>query len=320
METVLVTGGAGFIGSHVCERLLAEGFYVVCVDEFNDFYNPSIKHQNISSCTHHKNFVLYEADIRDEKAMDLIMKKHACTYIIHLAARAGVRPSLENPLLYADVNINGTIILLERAKAYKVKGFVFASSSSVYGLNKKIPFSEDDAVNSQISPYGASKRAGELYCHGYHKLYGIPITCLRFFTVYGPRGRPDMAPYKFTRHIAEEKPIDQYGDGSSRRDYTFVTDIVEGIVAAMKKNYPFEIINLGNANPIALKDFIKIIEDKLGKRAVIQQKPMQAGDLPETYADVRKAERLLGFKPKVGIKEGMSMFIDWYLAQQGMRR
>ncbi len=316
METVLVTGGAGFIGSHVCERLLHDGHQVVCVDDFNDYYDPAAKERNVSAFVGNKAFSLHRSDIRDRNAMEKILQAHQCTRIIHLAARAGVRPSLDNPALYADVNINGTLNLLELAKAYKVKGVVFASSSSVYGLNKKVPFSEDDDVTSQISPYGVSKRADELYCHAYHELYGIPITCLRFFTVYGPRGRPDMAPYKFTKLIDEGKRIEMFGDGASWRDYTYVADIVEGIIAAMKKNCPFEIINLGNSNPIALKEFITLIEEKLGKKAAIKRLPPQPGDLPETYADVRKAERLLNFRPKVGVKEGMGRFIDWYLEQQ----
>jgi len=315
METILVTGGAGFIGSHVCERLLRDGYHVVCVDDFNDYYNHAAKERNISGFSGHKAFILYRQDIRDKEAMDGIMRRHSCTRIIHLAARAGVRPSINDPLLYADVNINGTIILLELAKAYKVKGFIFASSSSVYGLNKKIPFSEEDDVSSQISPYGVSKRAGELYCRAYHELYGMPITCLRFFTVYGPRGRPDMAPYKFTQLIHEGKQIEMFGDGSTRRDYTYVTDIVDGIMKAMEKNCPFETINLGNSKPTSLKEFIGIIEDKLGKKASIRKMPMQPGDIPETYADLSKAGRLLGFRPKVGIKEGMGLFIDWYLEQ-----
>lgn len=313
METVLVTGGAGFIGSHVCERLLRDGHQVVCVDDFNDYYDPAAKERNVSLFAGNKAFSLHREDIRDRKAMDAVMRKHACTRIIHLAARAGVRPSLDDPALYADVNINGTLNLLELAKAYKVKGVVSASSSSVYGLTKRIPFSEDDEVSCQISPYGVSKRAGELYCHAYHELYGIPITCLRFFTVYGPRGRPDMAPYKFTKLIDGGKPIEMFGDGSSRRDYTYIADIVDGIIAAMVKNCPFEIINLGNSNPISLKEFIAIIEEKLGKKAAVKRLPLQPGDLPETYADVRKAERLLGFRPNVSVKEGMGKFIDWYV-------
>lgn len=316
MKTVLVTGGAGFIGSHVCERLLHDGYAVVCVDDFNDYYDPATKERNIASCRNNKAFFLCHADVRDSKAMDAVMGKHDCSYIIHLAARAGVRPSLENPLLYADTNINGTINLLELAKTYKVRGFLFASSSSVYGLNEKVPFSEEDDVSRQISPYGVSKRAGELYCHAYHQLYGIPITCLRFFTVYGPRGRPDMAPYLFTQRIDREKPIDVYGDGTSKRDYTYVGDIVDGIMAAMKKNCPFEIINLGNSHPIQLREFISIIEERLGKKAQIRKMPVQAGDVPATYADMRKAERLLDFRPKTGIKEGMSLFIDWYGEQK----
>ena len=312
MESVLVTGGAGFIGSYVCERLLQEGHKVICADDFNDYYDPERKKKNVAPFLSNKQFVLHHADIRNKKVMDDIFKKHQCSYLIHLAARAGVRPSLADPVLYADVNINGTLILLDLAKAYKIKGFLFASSSSVYGFNKKIPFSEDDPVNEQASPYGVSKRAGELYCYAHHQLYGTPITCLRFFTVYGPRGRPDMAPYKFTRLIHEGKPIEMYGDGNSRRDYTYVSDIVDGIMAAMKKNYPFEIINLGNANPVKLKDFISIIEKNVGKQATITQLPMQPGDLPETYADVKKAEKLLGFKPKIDIKEGMKRLVAWY--------
>lgn len=313
METILVTGGAGFIGSHTCKRLLDENYRVVCVDDFNDFYNPKIKEKNIKQISKNKNFKSYKADIRDYKKLKKIFSENRIDKVIHLAARAGVRPSIENPELYIDVNINGTVNLLELAKEFKIKNFIFGSSSSVYGINKKVPFSENDRVENQISPYAVSKKTGELYCYAYHKLYNSNITCLRFFTVYGPSGRPDMAPLKFTILIDKEKELPMYGDGSSSRDYTYVADIVDGVVSALKKDFSFEIINLGDSNPVKLKYFISLIEKEVGKKAKIKQMPVQKGDVPITYADTKKAEKLLGYKPKIKIEEGIRRLVRWYI-------
>lgn len=309
---ILVTGGAGFIGSHVCDSLLKRGDEVICVDDFNDYYDPRIKEENIKAARQNSKFTLYLADIRNYLLMKEIFKKEAPDKVIHLAARAGVRPSIKNPFLYEEVNVKGTLNLLELSKEFFIKNFVFGSSSSVYGVNKKIPFSEEDRVDNQISPYAVTKRAGELLCHSYHELYGINISCLRFFTVYGPRGRPDMAPYKFTKLIDESKEVEMYGDGSTMRDYTFITDIVSGIVAALDKNYGFEIFNLGNSQTVELRYFISVIEGLLGKKARIIRKPMQPGDVPITYADISKARAMLGYNPKTSIEEGMKKVIDWY--------
>ncbi len=317
MDKILVTGGAGFIGSHVCSRLIELGYSVVCIDNLNDYYSPSIKNKNIEKLEKQAQqakgtFTFHKLDITDAEALGELFAKEQFTKVMHLAARAGVRPSLKDPQLYAKVNIQGTLNLLECACKHGVQRFVFGSSSSVYGVNKKIPFSEEDEVNLQSSPYAVSKRAGELYCYSYHKLYNLPIVCLRFFTVYGPAGRPDMAPFIFTSRIANGTPINKFGDGSSKRDYTQVSDIAQGVVSALTTpNLSFEIINLGNSNPITLNEFIDIIENAVGKKAVINQMPMQPGDVPLTYADSAKAERLLGYKPAFPIHEGMRQFADW---------
>jgi UDP-glucuronate 4-epimerase len=312
---ILVTGGAGFIGSHLCERLLGEGNEVVCVDDFNDFYNPKIKEKNISECKKNANFRVYKADIRNKKNLENIFKKEKIELIVHLAARAGVRPSILYPQLYADVNILGTMNLLELACKNNVKKFVFGSSSSVYGLNKKVPFNEEDSLDSMVSPYAITKYTGERLCYRYHKLSDIPMVCLRFFTVYGPRGRPDMAVYKFTRLINENKKIEMYGDGTSKRDYTYFSDIIDGIVSAMIKKFDFEIINLGDSNPVELKYLIKLIEKNIGKKALIKKSDVQPGDVPVTYADIRKAKKLLGYRPKIKIEEGIKRFVKWYLKE-----
>ncbi len=308
---ILVTGGAGFIGSYTCKKLLELGHNVFCVDNFNDYYDVNVKEDNVKQLEC-ENFNLFRVDIIDLDAIKKIFEDNNIDKIIHLAARAGVRPSIENPQLYNDVNLKGTLNMLELAKEFKIKNFIFASSSSVYGINKKIPFSEDDEVNQQISPYGVTKKAGEHYCFCYHKLYNMKITCLRFFTVYGPAGRPDMAPYLFTKWIDEGKELKKFGDGTSKRDYTYVTDIVDGVISALDKDFEFEIINLGNSKPIELNYFISIIEDALGKKANIKQLPMQPGDVPITYADTSKSEKLLGYDPKVTIEQGLKNFVEWY--------
>lgn len=309
---VLVTGGAGFIGSHICEALLARGDSVICVDNFNNYYDPKVKELNINECMKNPNFKLYRADVRDFDKLNEIFKNNEIDKVIHLAAYAGVRPSIQNPMLYTEVNGNGTTNMLELAKSFKVQNFVFASSSSVYGNNKKVPFSETDNVDFPISPYAATKKANELMCYTYHKLYNLNITCLRFFTVYGPRGRPDMAPYKFTKMIDEGEHVPMYGDGTTKRDYTYITDILYGVLTALDKDFEFEIINLGNSETTELRQFISIIEKQLGKKAKINKLPMQPGDVNVTFADISKAKRLLNYNPKVSVEEGMKKFVKWY--------
>lgn len=320
---VLVTGGAGFIGSHVCDALIARGDSVICVDSFNDYYDPKYKRSNVSQHLSDEDFFLVEQDITCFDGLKKVFDLHKPDKVIHLAARAGVRPSLSDPFLYERVNVLGTLNLLELSRLFAVKNFVFASSSSVYGGNDKVPFSEDDPVDNPVSPYAATKKSGEILCYTYHHLYGLNVSCLRFFTVYGPRGRPDMAPYLFTKWILEGKPIRRFGPGSSRRDYTFVKDIVSGILAALDKDLPFEIFNLGNSATVELNRFIEVIEGILGKKAVIEQYPEQLGDVPVTFADISKAEKLLGYSPSTKIEQGMRIFIDWYLKeraeQEGLR-
>jgi len=311
---VLVTGAAGFIGSHLSDRLLTEGLEVMGVDNFDDFYDPQIKRQNIADCLENKNFGLIEADIRDISAMDRAVGS-GVELIVHLAARAGVRPSIAQPLLYADVNINGTMVLLESARKHKIGSFLFGSSSSVYGNNKKVPFSEDDSVDLPICPYAATKKAGELICHTYSHLYGISVTCLRFFTVYGPRQRPDLAIHKFARLIEQDKPIPVYGDGTMMRDFTYIDDIINGTVAAIQKCNGFNIYNLGESRPISVNDLIAEIEEALGKKAVKQHLPLQPGDVQRTYADVTKAIEELGYNPSTAIEAGLEKFVEWLRRQ-----
>jgi len=306
----LVTGAAGFIGSHLTERLLADGSTVVGVDNFDDFYETKVKRSNIENCLTNDNFQLIEADIRDSAVMDETIAS-GFDIIVHLAARAGVRPSIANPALYADVNINGTMVLLEAAKKHKINKFIFASSSSVYGNNKKVPFSEDDNVDFPISPYAATKKACELICHTYHHLYNIDMTCLRYFTVYGPRQRPDLAIHKFARLIEQDKPIPVFGDGSMMRDFTYIDDIIDGTTAAIRHCSGFNIYNLGESRPISVNDLIIEIEKALGKKAVRQYLPPQPGDVERTYADVTKAVEELGYNPSTQIEDGLKKFTNW---------
>jgi UDP-glucuronate 4-epimerase len=306
----LITGAAGFIGSHLSERLLREGWMVVGVDNFDNFYDPGIKRSNIEKCLKDDNFRLVEADIRDNAAMNELIGE-GFDIIVHLAAKAGVRPSIEQPLLYADVNINGTMVLLEAAKKQKIEKLIFASSSSVYGNNKKVPFSEDDNVDFPISPYAATKKAGELICHTYHHLWGISISCLRFFTVYGPRQRPDLAIHKFAALIEHDKPIPVFGDGSMMRDFTYIDDIIDGTVAAMEKCNGFHVYNLGESQPITVNDLIDEIEKALGKKAIREYKPRQPGDVERTFADVTKAANDLGYKPSTSLRDGLEKFTAW---------
>jgi len=307
---ILITGAAGFIGSHLCERLLNDGWTVVGLDNFDEFYDPQIKRRNIRDCLKNKNFQLVEADIRDSAAMDNTIGD-GIEIIVHLAARAGVRPSIAQPSLYADVNVNGTTVLLEAVKKHKISKFIFGSSSSVYGNNKKIPFSEADSVDLPISPYAATKKAGELICHTYHHLYGISVTCLRFFTVYGPRQRPDLAIHKFAKLIEQGKQIPVYGDGTMMRDFTYIDDIIAGTVSAIQKCAGFKIYNLGESRPITVNDLITEIEKALGKKAVKEYLPPQPGDVERTYADVTKAVKDLGYNPATTIEQGLAKFVEW---------
>lgn len=305
---ILVTGNAGFIGSNLSQKLLELGDKVFGVDNFNDYYNPKTKEKNIAKLLKQNQFQQFRTDILDFKAIELIFKDRQPEIVVHLAARAGVRPSLENPELYLQVNAIGTKNLLEIAKKYRVKQFIFASSSSVYGNQIKVPFSETDILDKPVSPYAATKLEGEKLCQECK----IPTTVLRFFTVYGPKGRPDMAPYLFTEAILKDKPIIRYGDGSTSRDYTYIDDIVSGIIAALNKPLAFEIINLGNNRPVSLNEFIKIIERLTGKKAKIIEKPRHPADVPQTFADITKAKMLLNWEPKTDLETGMEKFISWF--------
>jgi UDP-glucuronate 4-epimerase len=313
-KRILITGGAGFIGSHLVEKLLSEGVWQVSViDNFNDFYAPALKRANVEPFLPNPQFSLFEADIRDAAFMREIFAENEFDAIVHLAARAGVRPSLEQPKLYAETNINGTLNLLEMAREFDIKQFVFGSSSSVYGINCKIPFAEDDRIHQPISPYAATKAAGELLCHTYSHLYDIRTVCLRFFTVYGARQRPDLAIHKFSRLIWEDKPIQVFGDGTTRRDYTYIDDIIQGVRAAIDYcETKHEVFNLGESQTVELKYLIELIEQNLGKKASIDRKPMQPGDVPQTFADTSKARALLDYNPQTKIEEGISKFTDWF--------
>jgi UDP-glucuronate 4-epimerase len=314
MRSVLVTGGAGFIGSHLVERLLGEGRWRVhVVDDFNDFYDPALKRRNVAPHLSREEFRLHEADIRDRAALEAVFKEDSFDCVVHLAARAGVRPSLAEPLLYAETNIQGTLNLLELARARGVRRFVFGSSSSVYGESERVPFSEDDPVNRPISPYAATKAAGELLCHTYSHLWGLRCVALRFFTVYGARQRPDLAVHKFARLINAGEPLPVYGDGTTRRDYTYIDDIIAGLHAALDyEASAFEIINLGESRTVELRELIALLEGELGRKAVIERQPLQPGDVPQTFADISKARRLLGYDPRTPIEEGIRRFVEWF--------
>ncbi|MEM9554658.1 MAG: NAD-dependent epimerase/dehydratase family protein [Acidobacteriota bacterium] len=315
-EHLLITGGAGFIGSHLCQRLLTRGDRVTVLDNFNDYYEPARKRQNMALLAPHDGCHLVEGDIRDVDLVERIFAGDSpggrLDAVIHLAARAGVRPSLAQPILYEDVNCIGTLRLLEAARRHGVERFVFGSSSSVYGINRKVPFAEDDPVDLPISPYATTKRAGELLCFNYSHLYGLKISCLRFFTVYGPRQRPEMAIHKFTDLLARGETIPVFGAGDSRRDYTYIDDIVDGIVAAHELAPDFEIFNLGGADTTGLLDLVRWLADELAVEPRIEYLPDQPGDVPITYADVTKAERLLGYSPRVPIRDGLRRFVAWY--------
>ncbi len=314
MRNFLVTGGAGFIGSHLCERLLNEGHAVACLDNFDTYYDPGIKVKNVDGLKKKfpHQFHLITGDIRDSELVTEIFKKHQIDRVVHLAARAGVRPSIQQPLLYQDINIRGTLVLLEACKDHEVKDFVFASSSSVYGENQRVPFSERDLDIQPISPYGATKRAGELFCYSYHHLYGMNIACLRIFTAYGPRQRPEMAIHKFTRLIDRAERIPMFGNGDSRRDYTYIDDLIEGIMAVIRRHKGFEAYNLGESQTTSLSALIHLIEEALGKKAWVEMLEVQPGDVSITYADISKAMRLLGYQPRITMEEGIERFVEWY--------
>jgi UDP-glucuronate 4-epimerase len=309
---VLVTGGAGFIGSHLVEKLLTSGHEVAILDDFNDFYDPQIKRENIAAVS--KDVAIHQVDLRDSAAVRNLFHQKKFEAIAHLAARAGVRPSILHPQLYYDTNVTGTLHLLDAARVTGVERFIFASSSSVYGISKTVPFSEDQHLTQTISPYAATKIAGEFLCSTFSHLYQMRVVALRYFTVYGSRQRPDLAIHQFTRRIYADQPIDQFGDGSTRRDYTYIDDIIQGTIAALMYGGPlFDIFNLGESETIQLKDLIAAIEKALGKKAKINRLPEQPGDVPLTCADISKARKLLGYSPATRLSDGLPRFIDWFL-------
>ncbi len=310
--TTLVTGGAGFVGSHLCERLLAENHEVISLDCYDDFYDPATKRDNLAQCREHARFQEVDGDIRDGSILAALPDVEM---VVHLAARAGVRPSIQNPVLYNDVNVGGALSLLEFARERGLRRFIFTSSSSVYGNNKVVPFSENHSVDHPISPYAASKKAGELLCHTYHHLYGIGMLCLRLFTVYGPRQRPDLAIHKFARLMQSGEPIPMFGDGSTERDYTFVDDTLQGLLGAIRfldqNPDAFEIVNLGESRTVSLTQMIDTLARTLGVTPQIERLPMQAGDVVRTYADITKARHLFGYDPHTEFEKGVKRFLEW---------
>ena len=312
MGTILVTGGAGFIGSHLVERLLADGSRVVVLDAFDRFYDPAAKERNLEAAGRAGGFTLVRGDVRDRSAVDAAFALGPVDGVVHLAARAGVRPSIEDPALYASVNLDGTVEVLEACRRHHVKRLVFGSSSSVYGNNAKVPFAEDDAVDHPISPYAATKRGGELLAHAYHHLFGLEVACLRFFTVYGPRQRPDLAIRKFTELLAAGKPIPVFGDGTSGRDYTYVDDIVEGIVRALDRASGFHVWNLGGSHPVLLDALVARLARGLGVEPRVDRHPPQPGDVARTWADVSRARRDLGWAPTTSFDDGIDRFLTWF--------
>ena len=311
--TILVTGGAGFIGSHLCEHLLARDFRVICLDNFDDFYNPRIKEQNVEGLLKNNKFRLERGDIRDKDLLKNIFEKDKVDCVVHLAAKAGVRPSIQQPLDYMSVNVDGTVNLLEAMREAGVPRFVFGSSSSIYGNQEKMPFSESDDVSRPISPYAASKHSGELVSYTYHHLYGMDVACLRFFTVFGPRQRPDLAIHKFTQLALSGQPVPLYGDGGTRRDYTFVTDIVQGISKLIdNRDWRYEVFNLGCGSPVTLLEMVRAVEQALDKPLDIRFLDKQPGDVEQTHADIRKANAFFGYQPTVSLREGVRQFVEWY--------
>ena len=312
MQKILVTGGAGFIGSHLAESLLEKGYSVVVIDNFNNYYNPKQKENNIQKALTNPNYKLVKGDILNKELIQELFQQEKFNAVVHLAAMAGIRNSIENPELYQKVNVEGTLNLLIAATKNNVKKFIFGSSSSIYGTNTKIPFEETDKADDQICPYASSKKAGESFCRAYHHLYGIQVACLRFFTVYGPRGRPDMAPFLFTDKVINNKEITIFGDGSSSRDYTYVKDIVQGIIKSIEIELTFEIFNIGNSSPTKLMEFINTIEIITNKKATLTHIEKRQGDMDVTYANISKAQSTLNYQPKTTLQEGMRKFIDWY--------
>ena len=309
---VLITGGAGFIGHHLAAALIKKGDTVSILDNFNDYYDPEIKRNNVRDLEAMGGIKTYTVDILDKDGLRRVFEAEKPEAVVHLAAWAGVRPSLEKPALYTDVNVTGTVNMLEMAKKFSTGCFIFGSSSSVYGGSDRVPFSEDDTVNCPISPYAATKRAGELLCHTYAHNFAMRITCLRFFTVYGPRQRPDLAIHKFAKLMANDREIPIFGEGDSRRDYTYVDDIVSGVLAAMEKNYPFEIFNLGESQTIPLMELVTSLEEVLGKKARLTRLPEQTGDMKVTYADISKSRKMLGYNPQTPFCDGIRLFADWF--------
>lgn len=313
-DKILITGAAGFIGSNLVDNLLDKGYSVVGIDNFDSFYSREIKESNISGALKNGSFTLFEGDIRDSRFLDRCFSEFRPAMVIHLAAKAGVRPSIMDPVSYYDVNVTGTLNLLEAMRKNRINRMLFASSSSVYGNNKKIPFSESDNVDYPVSPYAASKKAGELLCHTYHHLFNMDIFCLRFFTVYGQRQRCDLAINKFTKAILKGEPITLFGDGTSSRDYTHITDIVHGIERAMGKLEGFDIFNLGESNAISLLELVSILERSIGRKAEVRYLPMQDGDVLRTFADISMAKRMLGYNPVVNIEDGIRDYVEWVKA------
>ncbi len=311
--TFLVTGGAGFIGSHVVDKLLEKNEEVVCIDILNDYYNPEIKKNNIANNLNNKKLHFFKLNIENKNDIETVFKKFNIKNIIHLAARAGVRNSILEPLKYQDSNVKGTLNLLQLSHEYKIKSFVFASSSSVYGGNKKIPFSEEDNTDKQLSPYAASKKACEVYCYTYSYLHNLSVKCLRFFTVYGPRNRPDMQMYKFPEDITQNKPITIFGkENEIKRDWTYISDVVQGVLKSVDLNSDFEIINIGNNKPNSVDYVVKLFEKKLNKKAIINRASLPLGDVPVTAADTKKVEKLLNWKSTTNIEEGVEKLVQWF--------
>ncbi len=319
-EHILVSGVAGFIGSHTCEKILQEGYDVIGIDNLNDYYNPKLKENNLSLLKKFDNFQFHEVDIRNFDALGSILDNLNINTIIHLAAQAGVRYSLKNPFIYQQVNIGGTLNLLELTKQLNCKNFIFGSSSSVYGNQKKVPFSEEDQINHPISIYAATKQAGEALCYSYHHLYDINVNCLRFFTVYGPRGRPDMSPHIFATKLLKRETITLFDDpqGTVTRDFSFISDIVEGIVRTIDFQHGFEVFNLGFGSPIKLKEFISILEDITEITAKIEYADRQLGDVDTTHADISKIKKFLGFQPKISVQQGLEIYLDWFKEYYGL--
>lgn len=321
-KSILVTGGAGFIGSHLVDSLLREGGWnIAVVDDLNDFYSPEIKRRNIEAHLSDPDYRFFQTNICDNEALRKVFDENEFGCIVHLAARAGVRPSLCHPKLYAETNINGTLNLLELARDFGIRQFVFGSSSSVYGINSKVPFSEEDRINLPISPYAATKAAGELLCHTYSHLFDMRTVCLRFFTVYGARQRPDLAIHKFCKLISEDQPIQMFGNGTTRRDYTFIDDIIQGVRAAIGYDgAKHDIFNLGESQTVELTRLVGLLEENLGMKAIIDRQPMQPGDVPLTFADISKAKKLLNYVPKTKIEAGIKKFVSWFKTERESRQ